>query len=607
MQRHLPFIIIISALIGVFLFGKAFTMQVRAAEYCAHCGCSSSCTDSPQNCWYVCPVEKGQYGCPVPEKETCSGGDPHPCPEPYDEGNCCVNCGGGGGGDDDDDGDDDTSCVPTSPAASVLMSPVDGTKAQTASVTLQWEPTLSWGVNCAGSNIYQVCVDSDLATISDPGVESLNWKNYCRTYSTTTASGVTSAPFTPASSGTYYWRVIAFNGSLGKASVVRSISVPSITTVTGRVYASNGILCDGTDPAVGYAGGTMVMSNTDGLSGYAGGTETGVQSSATFTVPGNTTTGYQYSLGFSNDDTNWIMKCPLPASHTLTVTDQPIERSFYVTQVADPWWQVAGGDVAAPGNIVQKIPGAATQPYGSYATASLDSGAFIAGNTIDTNNYSVGSTTNWKVQDSPYHVSVKEGYSYFMRIAEMGVSPQDDFTAGEAVTLTHDDLTKDPANLTVDDRKGLYHRGDVTLGDSATPIVIAANEKVILFVNGNVTVDGNITVANGGYLAVITNGNITFSENSYTAHGQYVADGFLIVRDAAAGDGAARQFVGEGNFVGWRGVTLERSLEPATDPLANNQNPAELFIYRPDLLFNTPLTLKYGSIEWREVAPRQLQ
>ncbi len=221
------------------------------------------------------------------------------------------------------------------------MSPADEAKAQTASVTLQWEPTLSWGVGCSGTNTYLVCVDSDLTTISDPGVESLYWKNYCRTYSTTTAAGVTSAPFTPASPGTYYWRIIAFNGTMGKASVVRSINVPSITTVTGRVYASNDLLCGGTDPATGYTGGTMTMISTDGLSGYVGDSQTGVNSSATFTAPGNTTTGYQYSLGFANDDTNWIMKCPLPASYSLTVTDQPIEQSFYVTQIADPWRQVA--------------------------------------------------------------------------------------------------------------------------------------------------------------------------------------------------------------------------------------------------------------------------
>jgi hypothetical protein len=116
--------------------------------------------------------------------------------------------------------------------------------------------------------------------------------------------------------------------------------MPALAAVTGRVYASNDLACSGTTPATGYTGGTMIMG-ANATSGYAGDTQTGVQSSATFTVPGNTTTGYDYTLSFANDDTNWIMKCPLPSNYTVNVRDLPIERSFFVTQIADPWRQVA--------------------------------------------------------------------------------------------------------------------------------------------------------------------------------------------------------------------------------------------------------------------------
>jgi hypothetical protein len=156
----------------VVFFGILFFIpnQTQAQSFCA-CGCGQCCSDctsshQPEQCHTESYCSGGEdfYG-------NCMGwsshwvcnksGDADECPPPYNNGNCCaLGCPGPGPGPTPDPGDDDDSCSATSPAAPVLMSPADGAKAQAATVTLQWEPTLSWGVNCTGANIYLICVDS---------------------------------------------------------------------------------------------------------------------------------------------------------------------------------------------------------------------------------------------------------------------------------------------------------------------------------------------------------------------------------------------------------------------------------------------------------------
>ena len=325
---------IIVGLLSVFIVTK-LAPTPAAADYCAcSCGSCEEHTPTPMWCEYKCGARQ-QYTLEcISWYWDCHGGDHYPGPT-CDTG---IPCGGPGGG-GDDDGSDPPSCTATAPGAPTLMSPADGVVVPTTPVTLQWEAPLGWGTQCTNSatKTYTVCVGTNQATVQALDIGS-NWTAGCdaslQNSITTTSTNVT------LTSGTYYWKVASFNGDLLKPSVTWSLQVPAMTAVTGHVYASNDLTCGGTTPATGYTGGTMIMG-ANATSGYAGSTQTDVLSSATFTVPGNTTAGYQYSLGFANDDTNWIMKCPLPSNYTVNVKDQPIEESFYVTQIADPWRQVA--------------------------------------------------------------------------------------------------------------------------------------------------------------------------------------------------------------------------------------------------------------------------
>ena len=56
-----------------------------------------------------------------------------------------------------------------------------------------------------------------------------------------------------------------------------------------------------------------------------------------------------------------------------------------------------------------------------------------------------------------------------------------------------------------------------------------------------------------------------------------------------------------GTFVGWTGINLQRSFANQDDNSLNNIVPAESFVFRPDLLVNTPTVMKAAHFNIREI------
>ncbi|MFZ2202145.1 MAG: hypothetical protein WAV56_01990 [Microgenomates group bacterium] len=129
----------------------------------------------------------------------------------------------------------------------------------------------------------------------------------------------------------------------------------------------------------------------------------------------------------------------------------------------------------------------------------------------------------------------------------------------------------------------------------------AAGERVIYLINGNVTVSGNITVptSSPSFLAVIANGSITFNTNVTRVDGWWVGNSlnFPCV-DTTPLDGSCDntdvQFVGQGSFIGYDSITFRRDQD-----LVNMTQPAEKFIYRPDLMVNAPEPFYVSKFIWR--------
>ena len=182
----------------------------------------------------------------------------------------------------------------------------------------------------------------------------------------------------------------------------------------------------------------------------------------------------------------------------------------------------------------------------------------------------------------------------------------------------------------------IFVTGNLNIGSSVTttPYPTTYND------NPNSTV--SIRVANGAYLGFIVQkdinirpqvgyrnraaynstpqfgtplGNCAGGGPRYVGNiqGVFIADGKIIVErnltsnvdsavdpNCVGGRYPDKKFVGEGTFVGWNGVDLQRSFsDGCTTQSWNNTTPTETFNYRPDFLKNSPEWL------WRSVRLRQ--
>ena len=326
-------------LISLISFSFSFIgcFSVRAMEYCgcpAGTTCSSVnggtegnvCCDTPGDAYGGCKNPRQCNGT-ITSWTTCTTPGPEPTPGPGPGAPTVTPTAG---------------CTGTASTGPVLVSPADGSVSQSVTTALSWSPPSSWGAQCGlTTRAYILCVGTDRAQVEAVGVSVPYSYGPCNT-SLQNGLTATTASIAPAP-GTYYWSEGAANGW-----VTWRVVIPNLMIVTGHIYDSEDMSCSGTTNPVGYVGGTMILSNTDGLSGWAPRTVHSITTSHDFAnVAGNVVAGYQYTLSFANDDPIWIMQCPLPASDNLTVKDQPVEKAFYITQKAEPWWQTVGGDAGA--------------------------------------------------------------------------------------------------------------------------------------------------------------------------------------------------------------------------------------------------------------------
>jgi hypothetical protein len=92
---------------------------------------------------------------------------------------------------------------------------------------------------------------------------------------------------------------------------------------------------------------------------------------------------------------------------------------------------------------------------------------------------------------------------------------------------------------------------------------------------------------------LIAAGNIDFSGNTLRAQGIFLAD-----KKITTGVGSDA-FAGEGSFVAGQSMILGRDLEDGR----NRFEPAEKFVFRPDLVVNSLRDLWSSSHVWEELAP----
>lgn len=199
----------------------------------------------------------------------------------------------------------------------------------------------------------------------------------------------------------------------------------------------------------------------------------------------------------------------------------------------------------------------------------------------------------------------------------MGSTPLEDFVApqNDPGAAHKPDLTAKNLDASGQPKGAYYRGGDLTISEDWT---LAAGESFVIFVNGNLTVtnDAKITVPTTSFLAFLVKGSITFdptigdsapASTTGAIQGVYIANGNLLVQSIGATPVTAeKKFVGEGTFVACGDINLPRDFRnspDSADGINNNKYPASLFVFRPDVITNTPDKMKRPLMNWREVAP----
>lgn len=281
------------------------------------------------------------------------------------------------------------------------------------------------------------------------------------------------------------------------------------------------------------------------------------------------------------------------------------------SSVVDGWWQALNAHVYAGLNtgtaLRSIIPGGCGEPACIPALLAPDfdlvSGSdgfpLTGGGSIETLGFTTYRQPNVSAIGTKGYSRVKENFTWFSR--RYGVD-----TSSAQGSINPGDAQKPTGGLNY-----YYVPGDMTI-DQAWNV---DGETIVIFVGGNLTISDSggvealIDVRSNPnpFLAFIASGNIIIDETvgntdpaNTTANieGVFVADGRIIVQSDGDGSTQDKRFIGEGTFVGWNGVTLERSFAP--NDAANQTTPAETFRYRPDLIVNTPDTMKTPRQLWQE-------
>lgn len=441
----------------------------------------------------------------------------------------------------------------------------------------------------------------------------------------------------PLNAGGTYHSVVSVNAGDGSCAVnpapqnsppftlavCTSIVTSTIQTDTSNSAIIVGGACSAAGATAYSLGGAVTATKIPSPPGivYTG----PVDASGTYAIGGvpYSVTPTGYNLTFI-PPAGYYVTCPVGGTYSNVTVPTVPTLPFFVSPVAERWFQTIGADVAALSSgtrpVNDPIPVAACAGTGCDPVLSVQK---VSGNSQTSGLLLVnGSAPQCKLSSAggaPNNVSsptsrfasvpsapvLKEGYEYFYRLFSIGVPPiSDDF----AVPTNAQKPIGSPAG----GKSAFYHNGNLTVD---TPWSVLAGEKIVVFVNGNLTINKNITMStNNAFVGFIVKGNIVITANVGTAtmpfasqktgqvQGMYFADGTLTV-DTAGVAGTDMKFVGEGTFAARSGISLLRDFKNGGNGAENNAGPATLFIYRPDLLRNAPDQMKAPTYIWKEVNP----
>ncbi|MFZ5437560.1 MAG: hypothetical protein ACOZAK_00695 [Patescibacteria group bacterium] len=296
------------------------------------------------------------------------------------------------------------------------------------------------------------------------------------------------------------------------------------------------------------------------------------------------------------------------------------------------WWQVLGGNIFSKQNIQSYIPNSDLPGYCNNTPGCTP--ALIDMNpsfTLESPGFAFTLDGSIMTYQNPASVFLHTNDSRSSALQATALSadiPEENYAfffkkvADKVVPLPSSQKPVPSQN------PGIYlHEGDLTINE-LNSWQVTNTEQIIVFINGSLFIDDTsaseqkiITVEAGGsgFLAFFVKNNIVISPNVgysdiYTnphdpnvalVEGVYLADKIISVEGVT--EVQDKKFIGAGSFVGWGGIKLSRSFAVPGNNSLNNQSPAEVFIFRPDFLVNTPKEIKSAHFYLRELQPKTIQ
>jgi hypothetical protein len=147
---------------------------------------------------------------------------------------------------------------------------------------------------------------------------------------------------------------------------------------------------------------------------------------------------------------------------------------------------------------------------------------------------------------------------------------------------------------------GYYHyNGDLTITSTLMPAAVSnvKNVAVVLFINGDLSINTNINLDPSTVIMFVPLGDISIDKSVTSISGIYVSDGEI---DTAYNGNTTPQLTVNGMMYSLNGFNLSRSLSNQD----NNTMPAELFNFMPSYLMNRNfMSLISGTAKytWKEL------
>lgn len=345
---------------------------------------------------------------------------------------------------------------------------------------------------------------------------------------------------------------------LGRSWKVWDCNVPT----SGTVYDGSPII---SCPLVGFDNPAPVEMNFTSLN--FGGVAMSVSPPSSY-GPNNLIWGHSYAItypGINASGMNYRINGSNCNSLALVTLDQlrvdaylanpaaDIDFSFVRNQVG--WFQARGSGIEAGNSVSSAVPVTCMLP--------VCTPALVVSN--------VGVSDDGAVAAPTYNITsgcsdCDRGY------------PRDIYINRD---IMYDSVSYESIKSSYWGRLGL---GTTLNGDQTLAQVIAAKQADgVVFVNGNLNVNSNNSLASGQFLMVVVSGTITIDSSVTDVAGVFVSNRGIV----ASGNSASALNI-SGILYTLQNITFNRAFSNGSD---NNEAPAVVVNFRPDFVFNMPVAL----------------